>query len=90
VLRKARLSNCSRLHLQLLVLVGYGPLFLCVIHKERLCPSSGDINGLMMMMYILGSMALRPVRFGVRSPLDRSKLSNVAQSLDEGPKNYYL
>jgi hypothetical protein len=30
--------------------VGYGPFFLCVIHKEGLCPSSGDINRLMMMM----------------------------------------
>jgi hypothetical protein len=28
----------------------YGPLFLCVIHKEGLYPSSGDINRLMMMM----------------------------------------
>jgi hypothetical protein len=28
--------------------VGYGPFFLCVIHKEGLCLSSGDINGLMM------------------------------------------
>jgi hypothetical protein len=27
--------------------VGYG-LFLCVIHKEGLCPSSGDINRMMM------------------------------------------
>jgi hypothetical protein len=25
----------------------YGPFFLCVIHKEVLCPSSGDINRLM-------------------------------------------
>jgi hypothetical protein len=30
--------------------VGYGPFSLCVIHKEGLCPSSGDINRLMMMM----------------------------------------
>jgi hypothetical protein len=28
--------------------VGYGPFFLCVILKV-LCPSSGDINRLMMM-----------------------------------------
>jgi hypothetical protein len=28
--------------------VSYGPLSLCVIHKEGLCPSSGDINRLMM------------------------------------------
>jgi hypothetical protein len=28
----------------------YGPFSLCVIHKEGLCPSSGDINQLMMMM----------------------------------------
>jgi hypothetical protein len=30
--------------------VGYGPFSLWVIHKESLCPSSGDINRLMMMM----------------------------------------
>jgi hypothetical protein len=30
--------------------VGYGPFFLCVIHKDGLCPSSGDINRLTMMM----------------------------------------
>jgi hypothetical protein len=28
--------------------VGYGPFSLCVIHKEGLCPTSGDINRLMM------------------------------------------
>jgi hypothetical protein len=28
--------------------VGYGPFSLCVIHKEDLCPSNGDINRLMM------------------------------------------
>jgi hypothetical protein len=32
--------------------VGYCPFSLCVIHKEGLCPSSGDINRLMMMMNI--------------------------------------
>jgi hypothetical protein len=31
---------------------GYGLFSLCVIHKEDLCPSSGDINRLMMMMCI--------------------------------------
>jgi hypothetical protein len=25
--------------------VGYGPFSLCVIHKEDLCSSSGDMNG---------------------------------------------
>jgi hypothetical protein len=29
---------------------GLGPFSLCVIHKEGLCTSSGDINRLMMMM----------------------------------------
>jgi hypothetical protein len=33
--------------------VGYGPFFLCVIQKEGLCPSSGGINRLMMMMMIM-------------------------------------
>jgi hypothetical protein len=52
------LSRWSRLHLQLLAptnphwahVVGYGPFSLWVIHKEGLCPSSGDINRLMMMI----------------------------------------
>jgi hypothetical protein len=30
--------------------VGYGLFSLCVIHKKGLCPSSGDIHRLMMMM----------------------------------------
>jgi hypothetical protein len=30
--------------------VGYGPFSLSVIHKEGLCPSSGDLNRLMTMM----------------------------------------
>jgi hypothetical protein len=48
----------SRLHWQSLAptnphwvcVVGYGPFFLFVIHKEGLCSSSGDINRLIMMM----------------------------------------
>jgi hypothetical protein len=32
--------------------VGYGPFSLCVIHKEGLCPSSGDINRLMLMKVV--------------------------------------
>jgi hypothetical protein len=52
------LSRWSRLHLQSLAtsnphwarVEGYGPFSLCVIHKEGLCPSSGDINRLTMMM----------------------------------------
>jgi hypothetical protein len=28
--------------------VGYGPFSICIIHKEGLCPRSGDINRLMM------------------------------------------
>jgi hypothetical protein len=33
--------------------VGYGPVSWWVIHKEGLCPSSGGINRLMMMMTTL-------------------------------------
>jgi hypothetical protein len=52
------LSLWSRLHLQSLPptnphrarVVGYGPFSLRAIQKEDLCPSSGLINGLMMMM----------------------------------------
>jgi hypothetical protein len=32
-------------------MVGYGPFSLCVIHKERLFPSSGDINRLMVRVW---------------------------------------
>jgi hypothetical protein len=56
---KGTLSRWSRLHLQSLVptnplwarVVGYGPFSLCVIHKDSLCPGSGDINRLMMRQY---------------------------------------
>jgi hypothetical protein len=59
---KGTLSRWSRLHLQSLVptnshlarVVGYDPFSLCVILKECLCPSSGDINRLMMMMFDFG------------------------------------
>jgi hypothetical protein len=58
---EGKLSRWSRLHLQSLAptnphwarVVGYGPFSLKKkkkIHKEGLCPSSGDINRLMMMM----------------------------------------
>jgi hypothetical protein len=33
--------------------VGYGPFSLCVIHKEGLCPSRGDINRLVMVVTIV-------------------------------------
>jgi hypothetical protein len=50
------LSRKSRLYLQSLQptnphwarMVGYGPCSFCVMHKEGLCPSSGDIYRLMM------------------------------------------
>jgi hypothetical protein len=32
--------------------VGYGPFSLSVIHMEGLCPGSGDINRLIMMMMV--------------------------------------
>jgi hypothetical protein len=32
--------------------VGYGPFSLCVIHKDGLCPSSGDIKRLKMIPYV--------------------------------------
>jgi hypothetical protein len=38
--------------------VGYGPFSLCVIHKGGLCPSSGDINRLMMMITVRCSKKL--------------------------------
>jgi hypothetical protein len=55
------LSRWSRLHLQSLAptnlhwvrVVGFGQYSLCVIHKEGLCASSGDIDRLIMMMMTL-------------------------------------
>jgi hypothetical protein len=52
------LTRWSQLHLQSLPptnphwarVVGYDPFSLCVNHKESLCPSSGDINWLMMII----------------------------------------
>jgi hypothetical protein len=37
--------------------VGYGPFFLYVIYKEGLCPSSGDINRLMMHVMMMKERA---------------------------------
>jgi hypothetical protein len=58
------LSRWSRLHLQSLAptnlhwarVVGYGPVSLCVIYKEGLCPSSGDINRLLIIIYKKGNI----------------------------------
>jgi hypothetical protein len=38
--------------------VGYGSFSLCVIHKEGLCPSSGDISRLMMMSVSFGLLVI--------------------------------
>jgi hypothetical protein len=63
-------SRWSRLHSQSLAptnphwacVVGYGPCSLCVIHKEGLCPSSGDINRLMMICNLLRTHLPAPLR----------------------------
>jgi hypothetical protein len=60
VVSEGALSRWSRLYLQALAptnphcarVVGYGPFSLWVCQKEGLCPSSGDINRLMMMIKI--------------------------------------
>jgi hypothetical protein len=50
----------------------YSPFsFSCVIHKEDLCPISGDINRLMMMMMVLLSdriinVEIRELKYGAR------------------------
>jgi hypothetical protein len=57
----SRWSGCIvSTHSQWVRVVGYGPFSLCVIHKEGLCPSSWDINRLMMMMMIWGPMIWMP------------------------------
>jgi hypothetical protein len=59
----SRTSPCIGGHVKPLVpaaftawVVSYSPFSLCVIHKESLCPSSGDINRLMMMMMMMMSI----------------------------------
>jgi hypothetical protein len=57
--------------------VEYGPFPLCVIQKEGLCPSSVDINRLMMITVLAFEELDGPVgrALGVRS----QKLSNVCE-----------
>jgi hypothetical protein len=67
------LSRESRLHFQSLAptnphwarVVGYAPFSLCVIHKKGLCPSSGNINRVMMMtskLYYIKSRSVHQYR----------------------------
>jgi hypothetical protein len=75
------LSRWSRLYLQLLApsnphwarVVGYSPFSLCIIHKEGLCPSSGDINRWMMITRL-------PYLLFSRSVWDRTKEKNPSLS----------
>jgi hypothetical protein len=39
-----RLQSIAHTNLHWDRVVGYGPFSLCVIHKEGLCPSSGDFG----------------------------------------------
>jgi hypothetical protein len=62
------LSRWSRLHLRSLAPTNphcYGPFSLWVgIHKEGLCPSSGDINRLMIVMMFVHTLATPRLRTG--------------------------
>jgi hypothetical protein len=40
------------------LVVGYGPFSISVIYKEGICPSSGDIKRLMMMMIMMITLAV--------------------------------
>jgi hypothetical protein len=81
-------SLCFERHVKLLVsavstptrVVGYGPFSLYVIHKEGLCPSSGDNNTLMMMMMIVMIVVVHIVEV----------TSVVVRSLPLYRKNKYL
>jgi hypothetical protein len=44
--------DCSHTNPHWARVVGYGLFSLCVIHKEGLCPRSGDINSIMMIEQI--------------------------------------
>jgi hypothetical protein len=75
---ESTLSRWARLHLQSLAptnphwarVVGYGPFSLWVIHKEGLCPSSGDINRLMMIMSVIFYLSVPNVLGTVNSTSD--------------------
>jgi hypothetical protein len=70
---ESTLSRWSRLHLQSFApinphwarVVGYDPFSLCVIHKESLCISSGDINRLM----TIGSVGIQGGLTSGRRPI---------------------
>jgi hypothetical protein len=58
--RSRRLSNIGqsldewpKINYLELLRVSEGTFSLCIIHKEDLCPSSGNINRLMMMMMMM-------------------------------------
>jgi hypothetical protein len=50
-IREAFLTHWARV-------VGFGPVSLCVMYNEGMCPSSGDINRMMMMMIMLMMLML--------------------------------
>jgi hypothetical protein len=64
--------------------VGYGSFSLRVIHKEGLCPSSVDINRLMMMMMMMMiHMFAEQVFQYLKNRLEAAKrFSNVSSNLD--------
>jgi hypothetical protein len=57
--------------------VGYSPFSLCVIHKEGLCPSNGDINMMMMICLVRYSgLNIRILTISSFLPLMSKKASN--------------
>jgi hypothetical protein len=83
---------------------GYRPFSLCIIHKEGLSPSSGNINRLMMMMMehrqselILSQccdqgfvILIHSWPHGQLLCVRYRKLSNIVRPSDGWPKIYYL
>jgi hypothetical protein len=59
-------------------MVGYGPVFLCVIYKEGLYPSSRDINSLMMIPNLirwrLAGLVVWNPDYEIRGPGFKSRL----------------
>jgi hypothetical protein len=82
------LIRWSRLHLQSLAptnphwpVMGYGPFSLYVIHKEGLCPSSGDIKADYELVYNVATLKSRVV-FGTEQK-NRECLSLSAPLRDD-------
>jgi hypothetical protein len=62
---------------------GYGPFSLCVIHKEGLYPSSGNINRLMMMNQLFCCKDYKKDSFPMTSTLQNINTNTNNKKINE-------